>query len=242
MIEKRLFERINLNIESKIVTDESKAYVVKILDLCENGLTLYSESLLNIDRNKDILINIYIDGELYNIFGKLKWEKKYRDGNRYGFIIKPNKGSLFSEKIKRLAEQRNKGYFLFEVTVYLKDVNVFGTGYFSRYFDWQGMAREEYFVSVPNYQEIILAGIKLITKKAWIEYFNHCTPFQKLLIKIQNKNIKRYSFEMIFTYIDINTSQLIAIGGQVLVFADSSGKLIKIPNKILEVIQKHQTV
>lgn len=142
--------------------------------------------------------------------------------------------------MKDILDNKESNFFSMEVTAYLKDVNIYGTGYFSRYFEWQGMAREEYFMTVENYEEVMRSGIKLITKKAWIDYIAHCYVFDKITLKIQNKNIRKFSFEMLFTYINTKTQQIIAQGGQTLVFMDHNSKLIKIPNPILNVIAKHK--
>ncbi len=171
-----------------------------------------------------------------------KWIEKVSNKYKYGLLYLSDKESGYHSKVRNLYEKEGHGYFLFEVTVYLKDVNIFGTGYFSRYFDWQGMAREEYFMTVENYEKIMSAGIKMITKRAWVDYENHSTVFDHIIMKIQNRNIKKFSFEMIFTYFRKDTGKLIATGGQILVFADHAGKLIPIPQDILDVVLKHKAL
>jgi enediyne core biosynthesis thioesterase len=160
----------------------------------------------------------------------------------YGVHLTSDHMNEYKDKVRGLYEGNKSGYFLFEVTVYLKDVNIFGTGYFSRYFDWQGMAREEYFMTVQNYDKLLSSGINLITKKAWIEYKNHCRIFDHLILKIQNKDIRKFSFEMNFTYYHKTAGTMIASAGQILVFTDHQGKLIPIPDPILDVILKHQVL
>ena len=104
------------------------------------------------------------------------------------------------------------------------------------------MAREEYFMTVKGHEDIMSAGIKMITKRAWVDYKNHSTVFDHIIIKIQNKNIKKFSFEMVFTYFQKNTGKSIATGGQVLVFTNHVGKLIPVPKQILDVILKHRAL
>jgi len=50
----------------------------------------------------------------------------------------------------RVSKMENNNYFSYELTVYLKDVNMFGGVYFSRYFEWQGMCREAYYLQVKD--------------------------------------------------------------------------------------------
>ena len=128
--------------------------------------------------------------------------------------------------------------FLFDVTVYLKDTNMFGTSYFSRYFEWQGMVREEYYMKVKDGDKILEAGIKLVTKKAWIEYLKETHVFDKITIMLQNSNIRKYSFDMLFTYFN-STKDIIAIGGQTITFLNKENKLTKIPQQILDLISCH---
>lgn len=129
--------------------------------------------------------------------------------------------------------------FTFNFTVYLKDTNLFGNVYFSRYFEWQGMAREAYFQTVKDYQKIMRSGIKLITKKASTVYEHECTAFENIIITIRNKGIKRFSFTMVFTIQNSDTNVVLARGEQMIGFADQTGNLMMIPKEILEVISRH---
>lgn len=130
--------------------------------------------------------------------------------------------------------------FHFELTVYLKDTNMFGNVYFSRYFEWQGMAREAYFQTVKDYKKILSSGIKLITKNASVIYKKGCYAFDEIQIEIQNRNVKRTTFEMGFTYTNKKTGELIATGEQTIGFADPNWNPILIPREILAEINKHR--
>ncbi|MDH5744866.1 MAG: hypothetical protein OEZ52_15085, partial [Candidatus Aminicenantes bacterium] len=56
----------------------------------------------------------------------------------------------------------------------------------------------------------------------------------EILIKVNTSNIKKTSLDLIFTYTNKKTNQLVAEGRQKLAFADSTGKLIPIPEEIRE--------
>jgi len=45
--------------------------------------------------------------------------------------------------------------FEYEFVVTLKDINPYGSVYFSRYFEWQGICRELYLITLNNYQEVL---------------------------------------------------------------------------------------
>lgn len=128
--------------------------------------------------------------------------------------------------------------FYYEFVVTLKDINMYGTVYFSRYFEWQGVCRELYFTTAKNFQEIF-QGTALITKHAWNDYKKHIHVFDPIIVKVQNRNIKSCSFEMIFTFINKNSNEVVAVGGQTLCFADSKGQIIKLPEAISTGARKH---
>lgn len=131
--------------------------------------------------------------------------------------------------------------FVYEFPVTLKDINMYGTVYFCRYFEWQGVCRELYFTTVKDYQKI-LDGIVLVTKYAWSEYKKPIRAFDQIIVKIQNRNIKKSSFEMIFTYINKKTNEIVGIGGEILVFTNLKGSVLRIPDEITKVINKHPYV
>ncbi|MDE2213667.1 MAG: acyl-CoA thioesterase, partial [Candidatus Omnitrophica bacterium] len=78
----------------------------------------------------------------------------------------------------------NQDAFEYEFIVTLKDINMYGTVYFSRYFEWQGICRELYFTTVENYQEIF-NNITLVTKHAWNEYKKQIHAFDRILLRVQ---------------------------------------------------------
>ena len=123
--------------------------------------------------------------------------------------------------------------FIFEKTVYLTDTNAEGNTYFSRYFDWQGMAREEFVrTNVPGLVAILQSGVKMITVEAYLHFIQETFLYDEILIDVKTSNIKKASLDLIFTYTSKKTNQLIAKGRQKLAFADATGKLIPIPEEI----------
>ena len=127
----------------------------------------------------------------------------------------------------------NQRQFVFQKRTFLTDTNAEGNVYFARYFDWQGMAREDYFRhAVPDHMELMRTGTKLITVHAWIKYEHETHLFDEIVIKVRTTSLKRMTMELGFTYVNKQTAQVLAIGGQKLAFADRDGKLIPIPPSI----------
>jgi len=125
--------------------------------------------------------------------------------------------------------------FIFKKTVYLTDTNLFGNAYFARYFDWQGMAREEFFKQlVGENTNFFQQGIKLVTLEASIKYHHEVTLFDEVIIKVKPTNIKIATFCLIFTYLNKITGKLTAEGHQKIGFIDSAGKVIPIPQVLRE--------
>jgi YbgC/YbaW family acyl-CoA thioester hydrolase len=131
--------------------------------------------------------------------------------------------------------------FVFEKTVYLTDTNLFGNAYFARYFDWQGMAREEFFHRVAGEDDSFFrSGIKFVTIEASIKYHYEVTLFDVVIIKAKPANIQKVTFELVFTYINKKTGQLIAEGRQKIGFVDSNNKVIAIPDGLRDSWGKYQ--
>lgn len=129
--------------------------------------------------------------------------------------------------------QENEKVFVFHKRVFLKDTNAEGNVYFSRYFEWQGEAREDFLrQAVPDHMQILQSGTKLITVHSWLKYEHESYLFDEIFIKIQTISLKKMSMELGFTYLNKSSGKTIAIGGQKLAFADREGKLIVIPPSI----------
>lgn len=127
-----------------------------------------------------------------------------------------------------------KREFLFEKRVYLTDTNAEGNTYFARYFEWQGMAREEFFRQVISDPKKFLQNVKVLTLEASLEFKNETRMFDEVIIKIKPTNPKITTFDLKTTFINKNTKQLIAEGKQKLGFTDIKGNIIPIPDEFKE--------
>jgi len=131
--------------------------------------------------------------------------------------------------------------FVFEKTVYLSDTNALGNVYFAKYFEWMGMAREEFFRQiVPNSTGFFEnRGVKLITVNASIEYKSETKLYDQVVIKMRIGNVRKASYDVHFVYENKDSRKLICEGRQTIAFADSSGKLIPIPEELKSVGQEY---
>ena len=125
--------------------------------------------------------------------------------------------------------------FIFEKTAYVGSINLFGNVYFARYFDWQGEAREAFFnKTVADSLFLFKSGIKFVTIEASIKYYKEITIFNEILIKVKAENFKITTFDLVFTFTNKKTKQLIATGKQKIGFVDSANKVIPIPKEIIK--------
>lgn len=240
MNEKRLFSRINLRnkININIILSNKSLFNGELRNINYDSLCVVVDNCDNFELNQRVVVELKLLENTIRINAFV-----FRKDKISCCLILQHVSDIqssFKLVVKEVYEIEKRGFFLTEVTAYLKDINIYGTGYFSRYFEWQGIAREEYFLTLKNADELMKSGVKLITRKAWNDYINHCFVFDKISIKIQNTNIKKYSFEMVFTFFNSSNKKIISTGGQLIAFADPSGKLMKIPQPIIDVITNHQ--
>ena len=130
--------------------------------------------------------------------------------------------------------------FTFKKTVYLSDTNSFGNTYFAKYFEWQGMAREEFFKEISgNYAEMLTAGIKYITISASTNYRNESILFDKICITVEPKRISLTTVELVFTIENSEKKEVIAMGKQKIGFSTMDGVIVPIPRELLEGAKKY---
>ncbi len=125
--------------------------------------------------------------------------------------------------------------FFFKKRIYLLDTNAEGNVYFARFFELQGMAREEFFrQNVSDSLAIMQSGAKIITKNAWMVYEHEGHLFDEIGVQVQTASLKAMSLELIFTFTNEATKEIVGRGGEKLAFADPSGQLVPIPLSIRE--------
>ena len=140
----------------------------------------------------------------------------------------------------------NSKCFVLEHTIYFNETNaVGGVAYFSNFVKWQGMAREEYFIrTVPEWRDIIkaisLGQVNMITVEEHSHFIQHAFFGDKLIIKLQTTNIRKFSFDMVFFMIKEGTETIVYEGFQRLAFDNFKGKFIEIPAPMLESVKQYE--
>lgn len=239
--DRRIFPRIEVIFPIKLkLKDVASARRSKIqgelIDISRRGASLKLGAYLPVHS----LITLRIDpsplSSKIEMGGQVIWSSSLGKGNKFrcGVVFlepKPEQVSI----IEKLLDRLEKKLFVFERTVYLTDTNAEGNTYFTKYFEWQGMAREEFVRSnVPGLGAILQSGVRIITVEAYLHFIHETVLFDEILINVSTSNIKKTSLDLVFTYTNKKTKQLVAEGRQKLTFADSTGKLIHIPEEIRE--------
>jgi len=123
--------------------------------------------------------------------------------------------------------------FVFRKRVYLKDVNIFGNVYFSKYFEWQGEAREEFFRKLIGKEKALISNIKLVTLEASVRFIQEARLFDEIEIKIKVSGLTLTTVSLEFRY--ICRKRLLAEGKQKVGFLDiHTNKVLPIPSKLKE--------
>jgi len=120
-----------------------------------------------------------------------------------------------------------------KINLNLKDITLYGTMYFSRAFDIQGIVREEWLKQ--NNLLNSLKDYKLITKKAYNEYIKECFPFVDYEAEFIVKKINRASFVFDVEIRDQKTKEIHCKGWQKICFSKND-KLVAIPEQFKEAL------
>src|SRR3989338_6102491 len=90
--------------------------------------------------------------------------------------------------------------YVYEKTVLIKQTNIFGNTYFSNYIEWQGEAREKFFLSHPAAAAFLKGNpdLILITHSLFHRLVENTFFGEKICIEITTREIQKYSFQLIF--------------------------------------------
>lgn len=212
-MEKRRFPRINQTLPITLHLDGYPEQPAICKNISEGGLYVEIPDIsvgerisLLCDKHSRLWVKIYLENspEQIEALAVTRWAKPIFKENKYGigmeFIeLLPSQKNRLSSYLKEREKPEPKK-FIYTTKAYLGDVNVFGTVYFARYFDWQGKAREEFFQLVPDHERLITSGIVLVTKNASIEYIQSVRLFDEVVIEVTTNNVKKFSFELVFRY------------------------------------------
>ncbi|MFA9215814.1 MAG: acyl-CoA thioesterase [Sphingomonadaceae bacterium] len=112
------------------------------------------------------------------------------------------------------------------LTIYLKDSNAYGNTYFARYFEWQGICREKWFVDCIAPDLLQQQGV-FITRHAQQDYLQETFPFQQIRCEMNTYDVRKCSFWLEFRFYE-GTRQ-VAAGRQQIVFANHQKQITALP-------------
>lgn len=122
--------------------------------------------------------------------------------------------------------------------IYLKDSNATGNTYFARYFEWQGILREQWYLHCFPFEWLQTLGGVLVTKYAHQDYVHETFPFQQVECLVNSYEVRQCSFNLLFRfYID---GKLVSRGYQKIVYADRNKKISKFPEGMRELIKEYE--
>lgn len=138
--------------------------------------------------------------------------------------------SLVPKKCNACEEVLVGKYYEYKSIVTIADTNLYQHMDFRNYFDLQGIVRGLWVKdAVVDGIESLMNSVFLITKSAHCDFIKDFYLFDEILVRMQVKNIKHISAEIVFHYYHSQTMELHAKGYQKIVFADSHQRICRIP-------------
>ncbi|KHK55742.1 hypothetical protein PI87_11990 [Ralstonia sp. A12] len=115
--------------------------------------------------------------------------------------------------------------------VYLKDSNAFANTYFSRYFEWQGVARERWFYECVD-ANLVGGNVIFITKRAHQEFVEETFPFQRVDCYLNTFRIRSCSAYLVFRF--MSGGRLVSLGYQQIVIAGADRSIQRLPEHVMQ--------
>ncbi|MFH1784393.1 MAG: thioesterase family protein [bacterium] len=243
--DRRIVTRFDIDLPLKLEVEDLQRKVVeeikaKLRNISEHGMSLVLDKSIPIPSVAILTLDLPYPYHSLTIRTRVIWLHPSRGRNKFNcglyFTDIPDNINTLREFMGQLPPSMLRKNFAFDKVVYLSDTNAEGNVYFANYFQWQGMAREEFYRR--NFPlEIWASGIKLITCDASIRYKKEAILFDEVLIDVSIDNLKKMSLDLVFTYTRKGDGAVLATGKQKIAFGDPSGNLIPIPNQIRDIAQ-----
>ncbi|MFT5083239.1 MAG: enediyne biosynthesis thioesterase [Lentisphaeria bacterium] len=119
----------------------------------------------------------------------------------------------------------------------LKHSNATQNVYFANYFEWQGQARELWFVECIAADFLADAGV-FVTSNAHNNFFREAFPFETVECRVNVFNIKKCSFSIHFNF--LIDGEISAEGYQNIAFTSHDKKIKALPREILDKIRQYE--
>lgn len=126
-----------------------------------------------------------------------------------------------------------------ELQVRYKETDKMGRVYHSNYFVWLDMARTEFLREAGiSYKKMEAEGVYFVVVETNCKYKNSLGFDDNVLIDTWLKEIKKASVEFAYQIFNKDNNQLIAEAYTKLAAVTPEGKVILIPQKILDLLKK----
>ncbi|MDH5445168.1 MAG: thioesterase family protein [Gammaproteobacteria bacterium] len=131
------------------------------------------------------------------------------------------------------------GVYEYQTTVTIGDTNALQNMYFLNFFKLQGIVRELWVKDeVEGGFEDLSNGMILITKDARCNFKKNFFLYDEVVVKLYISNVGRTNMRLNFMFYNMNTGELHAEGNQTIVFANSTHRIIAIPDNWKRTIQQ----
>jgi enediyne core biosynthesis thioesterase len=132
--------------------------------------------------------------------------------------------------------------FKTEITVTLKDTNVFGSVYFSNYIEYQGVVREKFLLeTLPEIHEMLSeTRIALATIETYHHYICNAYFGDTLVAELTTSKINGASCRLNINFKIKNTGKTVGKGYQRFCVVGSQGRVVRIPDKLLKILDYYQ--
>lgn len=130
--------------------------------------------------------------------------------------------------------------FSYEKEVLIRQTNLMGNTYFANYIEWQGEAREKFFLAHPAASEFLKQNpdLVLVTYCLYHRFIENSFFGDRIRIDITTREIKKYDLIVVFRYYNVKTESLIGEGWQKICFSDrNTNQLSPVPQIFLDLAE-----
>jgi acyl-CoA thioesterase FadM len=130
----------------------------------------------------------------------------------------------------------HKIYTFNKIRVFFKHTDYYGYVHPYNYLEWMSYVREAYFQDlVPNFLELCQKDIKMVTMISEYRRTGDAIFGDRIYVEIHSENVRRISFDVIFSFFETNKQKRLGEGRQTLTFINAAtGRPEKIPEELKE--------
>ncbi len=182
---------------------------------------------------------------------KINCKPKWKNESGVGFkvlSVQKSKQQFFNQyvtnQLKALKLYGNERVFRTEIMITLKDTNAFGNVYFSNFIEYQGIIREKFLLSaVPDVHEMLArTNIRLVTVETYNKFINNAFFGDILIAELTTSEVSAATCRLNITFRNKINGNLIGQGYQRICIVSAKGKIIRIPDNLLNPLDFYQEI